>query len=63
MNKDLEKFFTTAEDILNTAGIVYDICKEDDGETTVKIRPLVELIYKKADRICIQIINGEENQG
>ena len=27
------------------------------------MKKMIEYSYKKADKICIQIINGEENQG
>ncbi len=60
MSKDFEGLYENAEDILNTSRIIHDICKNDDGMVTVKIRPLAELIHNKADKICIEIMNLEK---
>ncbi len=60
VSKDFEGLYENAEDILNTSRIIQDICKKDDGMETVKIRPLAELINKKADKMCIKIMNLDE---
>lgn len=57
MDRDFKELEENVEDILNTSKIIHDICKKDDGEETMKIRPLAELIHKKADKICIKIMN------
>jgi len=57
MNTDTEKLYSIAEDILSTGGIIYNMCKDDDSETVIKIRPLAELIAKKADKLCVALLN------
>ncbi len=60
MQKVFEELYDNAEDILNTSGIIQNICKNDDGEGTVRIRPLAELIHKKADKMCLKIMQMDE---
>lgn len=55
MDKILQELIENAEDILSTGRIIYSICKTDNCETALKIRPLAELISKKADKLCIKI--------
>lgn len=56
MEKNFEELYKNARDILSTAGIIYDICRDADEETTTKIRPLAELICKKADKVCLEVM-------
>ena len=60
MNKVFEELLKNTEDILYTGNIIYNICEEDDGETGLKIRPLAELISKKADKMCMKIVEIEK---
>ncbi len=55
MLTETDKLIENAEDILTTGRIIYNICKTDNCETAIKIRPLAELISKKADKLCIKI--------
>lgn len=60
MKEDLEGLYRNAEDIMSAASIVYEICSEANDEIAVKIRPVAELIYRKADKVCIEIMGLNE---
>jgi len=59
MNKELNGIYRHSEDILNASTLVYDFCKQSDDEYMVKIRPIVELIKNKADKLCVKLLDME----
>ncbi len=62
MNKDLKEVCDLSEDVLNASAIAYDFCKGAKEERLAKIRPILELIHKKADKLCVQLLELQEEK-
>lgn len=63
MNADLDELYRLSEDVLNASSIVYDYCREAEEELVVKIRPVLELIHNKADKLCVKLLEMEDAKG
>ncbi|MCX4275449.1 MAG: hypothetical protein OSJ27_06680 [Candidatus Gastranaerophilales bacterium] len=60
MNTDLDELYRLSEDVLNASAMVYDYCREAEEERVVKIRPILELIHNKADKLCVKLLEMED---
>lgn len=60
MNTDLREVYDISEDVLNASSIAYDFCKDAQEERVAKIRPILELIHKKADKLCVKLLELAE---
>ncbi len=56
MDKDLRELYDLSEDVLNASSMIYSFCKEAEEERVVKIRPIIELIHNKADKLCVRLL-------
>ena len=53
MSNNLKEMQKISEDVLSASSIAYNLCKESEEEDMIRIRPLLEVIYKKADKLCL----------
>lgn len=61
MDTDFRELFCLSEDVLNASTIAYEFCKEAEEERMVKIRPILEMIRNKADKLCIKLLEFEDS--
>ena len=59
MSNNLKEMQKISEDVLSASSIAYNLCKESEEEDMIRIRPLLEVIYKKADKVCLQLLETE----
>jgi len=63
MNKNLEKLSKLSLDVFNISSVLIEYCKkQNDDEEMVKIHPILKLLNEKADDLCFNICEMENNK-
>lgn len=61
MKEFYEEISELSCDIMNTSHVLLDYCKSQaNNEDMIRIRPIIGLLYDKADTLCFKIMEGEE---
>lgn len=56
MKENYVRMQEMTEDILGASAILLDYIKNSDDSEVIKIRPIVKLIFKYSDDLCLEML-------